>query len=225
MKLADLTTTPFQWGSALRQRRVFHPNGVFATGEIQRVAPADSGLPVPSAPVIARLSKAAGTPGPLPDAVGLALRIPQADSTADWDILLASAGSSPLGRVLGLRPVFSWSGGALTSLMPLRYRGTNWWLRARVTTEIGGSGLSLDSVRNQLRTGNIEVDLDQARGASSFTPLAHITLTDIVTPAPDDDVAFDPVLHTVQGVEMYPRWLADLRGNAYERSREGRDAD
>jgi hypothetical protein len=222
VNLADVTSTPFRWGSALRQRRVFHPNGVFATGSIQRVAPAGAGLPVPSAPVVARMSKAAGTPGPLPDAVGLALRILRADSSHDWDILLASAGSSPLGRVLGLRPVLSWSGGTLTSLMPLRYRGINWWLRARVTTKIGG--LSLDSVRDQLRIGGIDVELDQARGASSFSRLAHATLTDVFTPTSGGDIAFDPVLHTVQGVEVYPRWLATLRGHAYENSREGRDA-
>ena len=54
---------------------------------------------------------------------------------------------------------------------------------------------------------------------SAFQPLARVVLTN---PVPDGDVSFDPVLHTAPGVEMYPRWLADLRAYAYAQSREGR---
>ncbi len=225
MNLTDFLSAPFSWGSAFRQRRVFHPDGVLAEGSIQRVAPAHSGLPVPSGGIVARVSKAAGTPGALPDVIGLALRIvPQADVNTDWDILLASAGSGLLGRAIGLRPVASWTGHTMTSLVPLRYREVNWWLRARIATKINGVGVSLASVRDQLDRGEIEVELDQARGASRFCPLARATLTNVFTPQLGDDVSFDPVRHTAQGVELYPRWLADLRARAYDRSREGRKA-
>ena len=226
MSVLDLAGAPFRWGSALRHRRVFHPDGVLAEGIVERVAPATIGLPLPSASVVGRISKAVGLPGALPDIIGLALRIvPQADFTTDWDILLASAGSGPIGRTVGLRPVTSWTGSTLTTLAPLRYREINWWLRGRVTTKMAGSGVALDSVRNQLEHGEIEIELDQARGTSQFCPLAHVTLTRIFHPQLGDDVSFDPVLHTAQGVELYPRWLADLRARAYDDSREGRDAD
>jgi hypothetical protein len=225
VSLSDVVSTPFRWGSALRQRRVFHPDGVLAQGSIERVAPAHSGLPVPSGSVVARVSKAAGTPGALPDVIGLALRIvPQVNMNSDWDILLASAGSGSLSRALGLRPVVSWTGHTMTSLVPLRYREINWWLRARITTKIHGTGLSLADIRDQLDRGEIEVGLDQARGASYFCPLARITLSGVFTQQLGDDVSFDPVRHTTQGVELYPRWLADLRARAYDRSREGREA-
>ncbi len=198
---------------------------MLAAGYIERVAPAHAGLPVSSSNVVARISKAAGIPAALPDVIGLALRIaPQADLTTEWDILLASAGSGVIGRVVGLRPVTSWTGKTLTSLAPLRYRGVNWWLRARITTQIDGVGVSLNSVRNQLEHGKIDVELDQARGTTHFCPLARVTLTEVFTPQSDDDVSFDPVLHTAPGVKMYPSWLADLRARAYDRSREGRDA-
>ncbi len=223
MNVSDFVTTPFQWGSALRHRRVFHPDGVLAEGSIERLAPAHIGLPVPSGSVVARVSKAAGTPGALPDVIGLALRIvPQADPNTDWDILLASAGSGVLGRAIGLRPVTSWTGHTMTSLVPLRYRDINWWLRARIATKIDGAGVSLAGIRDQLDRGEIEVELDQARGASHFCPLARATLTKALTPQVGDDVSFDPVRHTAQGVELYPRWLADLRARAYDRSRQGR---
>jgi hypothetical protein len=225
VNLTELASAPFRWGSAIRQRRVFHPDGVLARGHIERVAPAHAGLPVPSSSVVARVSKALGTAGALPDVIGLALRIaPQADSTTDWDILLASAGSGVIGRAVGLRPVTSWTGKSLTSLAPLRYRGTSWWLRARITTQIDGFGVSLESIRRQLEHGQIDVELDQARGTSQFCPLAHVTLAGVFTPQQGDDVSFDPVLRTARGVQMYPRWLADLRARAYDRSREGRDA-
>jgi hypothetical protein len=225
VNLSDIVSAPFRWGSAVRQRRVFHPAGVLADGSIERVAPAHTGLPVPSGAVIARVSKAAGTPGALPDAIGLALRIVrQPDMNSDWDILLASAGSGLLGRAIGLHPVTSWTGRTMTTLVPLRYRETNWWLRARIVTRIDGVGVSLASVRDQLDRGEIEVELDQARGASHFSPLARVTLTDVFTPQRGDDVSFDPVRHIPQAVELYPRWLADLRARAYDRSREGRAA-
>lgn len=181
---------------------------MLAEGIIERVAPTHSGLPVPSPSVVARVSKAAGTPGALPDVIGLALRIvPQVDSTTDWDMLLASAGSGLLGRTIGLRPATSWTGQTMTSLMPLHYRGINWWLRARITTKIDGVAVSLARVRNQLDRGEIEVELDQAHGTSNFCPLARAMLTKVFTPQIGDDVSFDPVLHTAQGVELYPRGL------------------
>jgi hypothetical protein len=156
--------------------------------------------------------------------IGLALRIvPQADMTTGWDILLASAGSSLLGRVIGLRPVTSWTH-TMTSLVPLHYRDTNWWLRARIVTRIEGGGVPLARIREQLDRREIEVELDQARGGSDFSPLARVTLTNVFTPQVGDDVSFDPVRHTPQEVELYPRWLAGLRARAYDRSREGRDA-
>jgi hypothetical protein len=226
VNVSDVVSTPFRWGSALRRRRVFHPDGVLAEGSIERLAPAHTGLPVPSGSVVARVSKAAGTPGALPDVIGLALRIaPQAEPNTDWDILLASSGSGVLSRAIGLRPVTSWTGPTVTSLVPLRYRDINWWLRARIATKIDGPGLSLASVRNQLDRGEIEIELDQARGASHFSPIARVTLTNVFSPLPAaDDVSFDPVRHTTEGVELYPRWLADLRARAYDRSREGREA-
>ncbi|MBV9320838.1 MAG: phosphodiesterase [Mycobacterium sp.] len=225
MNVSDLAATPFRWASAIRHRRIFHPDGVLAEGSIERLAPANGGLPIPSSDVVARVSKAVGTPGALPDIIGLALRLTPQDSESPWDILLASAGSGVLGRTVGLRPVMSWTGQTLTSLMPLRYRQNYWWLRARVLSKINGSGVSLDSVRNQLDNGGIEFALDQARGRSSFRQLGRVRLTKIIVPSQGEDVSFDPVLHTAPGVQLYPGWLAGLRGSAYDRSREGRNAD
>ncbi|WP_036468843.1 phosphodiesterase [Mycobacterium genavense] len=222
-RIPDVLALPFRWGAAIRGRRFFHPAGVLARGTVERVAPADCGLPIPSGEVIARVSKAVGTPGPLPDFIGLAIRIPpQQESTTPWDILLVSAGSGAIMRAVALRPVTSWTGQTLTNLMPLRYREGPWWVRARIVTGIDGSGLSLDDISKQIRDGGIDVALDQARGTSDFTALARLRLTAVTDTA---DVSFDPVINTAPGLTLYPGWLAELRGRAYQRSREGRSQE
>ena len=226
MNVSDLVALPFQWGSALRGKKFFHPVGVVAEGSLKRVAPARNGLPIPSCDVIARVSKATGTPGALPDIMGLAIRVPpQRADAAPWDILLASAGSGAVTRALALRPVTSWTGQNLTTLMPLDYHGKKWWLRARIESEIDGTGLSLDDVRERIEHDGFHVAIEQACGRSAFEKLAHLTLNSVVELQPADDISFDPVLNTAPGVQLYPTWLADLRASAYARSRAGRDAD
>lgn len=225
MNLFELAALPFQWGSAIRGKRLFHPIGVLAEGFIERVAPAGHGLPITSSEIVARVSKATGTPAALPDFIGLAFRVPAPPSDKPWDILLVSSGSGVLSRAVALRPATSWNGQTLTTLMPLHYQDNNWWLRARTSSEIGGAGLSLDSVRTKLGRSNIEIALDQACGRGDFTRLACITLTTAIDPERDHDVSFDPVLNTAPGLSLHPRWLADLRARAYQHSRDGRDAE
>jgi hypothetical protein len=222
----ELVALPFQWGSAIRGKRFFHPVGVLAEGFIERVAPAAQGLPIASSEIVARVSKATGTPGTLPDFIGLAFRLPVPQAADQpWDILLVSSGSGMLSRAVALRPAASWNGQTLTTLMPLHYQNNNWWLRARTSSEIGGAGLSLDSVRAKLERSNIEIALDQACGRGDFAPLARITLTTAIDPERDRDVSFDAVLNTAPGVSLHPGWLADLRARAYQHSRDGRDAE
>ncbi|OBK51502.1 phosphodiesterase [Mycobacterium sp. 1081908.1] len=224
MNVSDVLAKPFQWGSALRGRRFFHPVGVLAEGSLERVAPAGEGLPLPSSDAVARISKAAGTPGALPDFVGLAVRaVPQQLAATPWDILLVSAGSGVLARAVALRPTASWTGQTLTSLMPFRYQGSVWWLRARTLSDVNGFGLSLGSVERAIGDGGIDFAIDQACGRGDFAPLARLTLSGVLDPEPD--VWFDPVANTASGVSLYPEWLADLRGRAYRRSRDGRDAE
>ena len=195
-----------------------------ARGSIERLAPPGEGLPVESGgDVIARVSKAIGTPASLPDIIGLAIRIPPAPFTATaWDILLVSAGRG-LATKFALRPTTSWST-PVSSLMPLHHRGRYWWVRGQMITDIAQAGLSLDDVGNRIARGGVEFAIDQAAGTQGFRPLARLTLSEVL---PDDtahEVAFDPTIHSAPGVELAPRWLTGIRRRAYERSREGRDA-
>ena len=175
-----------------------------------------------SCDVIGRVSKGLGSPGSLPDIAGLAWRIPPPPdlrSCVPWDVLLAST-------VAGSRfipaPARSWSSTTFSSVMPLRFEGGVWWVRARLATKIDEPGLSLDTIRNQIDSGEIDFDVEQAHGRRGFRPLARLTLRHL--DPTNDDIGFDPVLHSDEDVRLVPGWLANFRRAAYRRSREGRDA-
>lgn len=205
------------------RRRVFHPKGVLAEGILERIAPPNEGLPMQSCDVIGRISKGVGLPGALPDIAGLAWRIPPPPdlrSCMPWDVLLAS---TIAGSRFVLAPTRSWTNSTFASLMPLQFRDAMWWVRARMVTEIEEPGLSLGAIERQIDSGEIDFDIEQASGTGGFSPLARLTLRH-VDPS-NDDIAFDPVLHSDEDVRLVPGWLADARRVAYRRSREGRRAD
>ena len=223
MQASDIVALPVRFGAAIRHSRLFHPDGVLAEGLLERVAPPDDGLPMQSCDVIARVSKGVGLPGAMADVAGLAFRIPPPQdlrSCMPWDVLLASTIANS--RFI-LAPTRSWSSTTFSSLMPLRFRGGTWWVRARLVSKIDEPGLSLDTIRNQIDSGGIAFDIDQAPGTGSFRPLARLNLRHL-DPS-NDDIAFDPVLHSDEDVRLVPGWLADFRRAAYRRSREGRERD
>jgi hypothetical protein len=221
VRTSDVATLPVRIGAAIRHSRLFHPHGVLAEGLLERVAPPDEGLPMQSCDVIARVSKGIGLPGAMADVAGLAFRIPPPQdlrSCMPWDVLLASTIANS--RFL-LAPTRSWSATTFSSLMPLRFRDGTWWVRARLVTKIDEPGVSLDTIRNQIDSGGIDFDIEQARGTGSFQPLARLTLRNLDPSS--DDIGFDPVLHSDEDVKLVPGWLADFRRAAYRRSREGRE--
>ncbi|AKS31059.1 hypothetical protein [Mycolicibacterium goodii] len=219
MKLSDVAAVPIQIGSALRHRRLFHPSGVLAHGTLDRTAPIGEGLPVRTGDVVGRVSKAIGSPGAIPDIAGLAWRMGPDTPGMLWDVLLAS---TLIGNRVALWPATSWTDVTFSSLMPLRFDGELWWLRARLLTPIDGPGLSLDAIADQIRSGSVDFDIDQATVGSGFRPLARLSLHTVIE---GEDVSFDPVQNSTAGVSLMPDWLAGVRRVAYRRSRAGRHAD
>ena len=206
---------------ATARRRLFHPDGVLAEGILERTAPRGEGLPINSCDVIARVSKGLGLRGALPDIAGLAWRIPPPPdlrSCSPWDVLLAS---TLAGTRVVLGPAKSWSGATFSSIMPLRFNGGIWWLRARLASDIDTAGLPLDAIRDQIDSAALEFAIEQAAGRGTFAPLARLTLRHLDPSC--DDIAFDPTMHSDPEVELVPHWLSDFRRMAYRRSREARD--
>jgi hypothetical protein len=152
----------------------------------------------------------------LSDIAGLAFRMPPgAFAATPWDVLLASAGSGLLTRVV-LQPVTSWSGVSCSSVMPLGYEGGVWWLRARMASGMDGAGLSLDTITDRLGRGGVPFDVEHANGTGGFRPLARLSLDEVIpTDDPASGVSFDPTLHCPPGVKLLPGWLTDVRRLAY----------
>ncbi|MFN2588784.1 MAG: hypothetical protein ABR613_11805, partial [Actinomycetota bacterium] len=73
--------------------------------------------------VIVRFSRGAGVPEPLPDVLGLAIKIPLRQAEAgEQDLLLASSGSAALTRNM-LLPARSFLSCTYTSVLPYRVGG------------------------------------------------------------------------------------------------------
>ena len=68
-----------------------------------------------------------------------------------------------------------------------------------------------------------QFDIEQAAGTGDSRPLARLSLREVVPPG--RDIAFDPTLHSPPGVKLLPGWLTEFRRAAYQRSRQGRDAE
>lgn len=210
----ELVAAGFRGLAALRRARAFHQAGLVLRGELR---PVDDDLPWPSGPtaVVARLSKGAGTPGRVPDALGLAVRIPGAGRDGGpWDLTLTTAGSGHVGRMLP-RPAATWTGGAYSSLVPYRRADRLVWLAAWASAESPRLDASLESV---VAAGGLGFVLRTGREDGRWCDSAELTLSEVAGDAP----AFDPMLNRPEGLEVAPGWLAQVRENAYAGSRAGR---
>jgi hypothetical protein len=226
MKVADIAGLPVQMGAAIRGARLFHPNGVLATGTLTRVAADGVGLPVADCDVVARVSKGVGMPGSVPDVIGLAIRMPpHPGDHAPWDVLLASAAGTNLVAKTIPFPVRALGSAMLSSLQPLHHDGGSWWLRAHVASQTPQASISLDDFEQQIRDAGLVFEIEQAHGTGPYEPLARLTLTETASEADYPNIGFDPTLNTTRGVDPEPNWLSGTRKLAYRYSRKGRAAE
>ena len=180
-------------------RRPIHSRGEGWHATLRHTGPGDgplSGVAWLDEPgeeeVLCRFSTSFGLPGWLPDIQGVALRVPQADGFAD--VLMASTGTSPLGRYL-LRVAKGGRGAPFTTLLP--YRGPH--------------GPLLLALREHT-PGRLELCWASATG--EWHAVGELVLHRRTRP----DVRFDPVLATLPGLEQYD-WVVRLREPAYRTAR------
>lgn len=115
--------------SWLRGARIFHPDGVGYTGilRIERPQP-EHAVPLLARPgdhpALIRFSRAAGVPEPLPDALGLSLRLVDVHGRGrHQDFLLVTSADGPLLHHLVLPGVRGFFGHSFSSLLPYRLGG------------------------------------------------------------------------------------------------------
>ena len=150
--LVDLGTAAVRAASTVRGERVIHARGRTLTGRLAVSGGAGTGSPLLDAPgsydVLVRVSRSAGLPLPLPDVLGLAVRVLDAHGAGrHQDLLLDSTRPEPLLRR------FPWIGrdhlGALhCSLLPYDVAGTRLLLGARALP--GQGPAALDALPDEL---------------------------------------------------------------------------
>jgi hypothetical protein len=199
----------------VRGDRALHPRGGVRAATVRRdgLAP-PTGVPWLDEPgtdrVLVRLSRGAGLPPPVPDLLGLALRIGWDDGRFS-DLLLTTAGRVPVSRHV-LRPARDPYRAGYTSIVPFRTRTGPLMVGAFADDAVSPAGfvLSVASVGgNWRRFGHLDLvngDAEQRPDGSGV---------------PQPDLDFDPVLHPVPQLEL-PDWLARLRAPAYRASRRAR---
>ena len=196
-----------------------HPRGVVTPGVLRRTgttaaAATDSSgvawLDEPgSEPVTVRLSRGAGLPAGLPDVLGLAFRLPTSSGSCG-DVLLASAGTSPLGRFV-LHPGRHAEHASYCTLMPYRTPSGPVVLGAS-PDQRGRYALAWARPLGAWhRFATLELPAGPGLDLAGADPLGA-----------DADVSFDAVLNVPPGLETYA-WTAALRERAYAVSRRLRD--
>lgn len=217
--------------AVLRRRRSLHPTGVGYQGELLVGNDGRAGVPLfrPGAAhtALLRFSRGAGLPEPLPDALGVAVKLPDAHGPgADQDLLLTSSTSRPLLRRL-LFPARSFLRRAFSTALPYDLDGKRVVLllvpaptrngRSPEGVAHGGGALA------ELRAAAADGLGFELRIAGTFGPSQRLATLTVGQPLPVEQteaLRFNP---WTTGPGIHPSgWLNLLRDAAYRASQRGR---
>ncbi|MFC7796496.1 phosphodiesterase [Streptomyces cinereoruber] len=214
-------------------RPALHPRGTFLAGRLAVPGHRDPwGVPWLDAPgshaVTARWSRGAGLPHPLPDGLGLALRVEDAGGPGrPLDLLLTTGGRGRWTRHVPL-PRTSATAGPYSSLLSYVVGGRRGVVAAFPAP--GSPRIPADPAAVGAAVAGRPVVFRLCFGASgadgagvAWRPLARLTLHGEAPPTSPDGGAFDPYLNFLPGFRPVDR-LRSLRLAAYAGSREGRHA-
>lgn len=189
--------------SALRRKRVFHPDGVAFAADLQ-VGGARLGAPLLDDAgrhgAIVRLSRGAGLPRSMPDFLGLAVRVLDAHGAGrHQDLLLVSAGDRPVLRH-ALVPVRGFDHRRFSTLLPYEVGGRRVVFGARVLGEGGPVPLRLEDLRDRAARTGLRFALELAEASGEWEPIGTIDMGAALPDADGDALRFDPAT-TGGGIE------------------------
>jgi len=216
-----LVGPPFGVASFVRRARVFHPRGRTFEVTVQI-----AGDPVGEGTVLGRrathtgrvrLSRGAGVPEPLPDLLGLALRLDLPGGPQD--LLLISSRPAPGARQL-LVPARDYGGALYSSISLFRVGGRSVVLGARPARDTAHGPLErLDDVAAAAQRG-LRFDLLVATPLGPWETVGSVELRGVVPDDRGERLRFSPY-HRSGGIE--PVGLANVvRRRAYADSQAGR---
>jgi hypothetical protein len=209
--------------AAVRRGKAFHPHGVVhdARLDITGAPDAPAGAPLLSRRgehrAIARFSRAVGLPRPIPDLLGLALRILQAHGDGrHQDFLLVTSADLPLVHHIFL-PARDVQQRPYTSALPYRAGRDLFLVGAlpRGDSPRPGGETELDRLEAAAATGRLAFDLAVAPVAGRFRPVGTLRIGRRLGPEVDA-LRFNP-WNTGGGLQP-AGWLNGARDRAYKLS-------
>ncbi|RLV56009.1 hypothetical protein D9V41_08945 [Aeromicrobium phragmitis] len=219
-RVMKVVESAFDLLARARSARGFHPVGDIFEASARWDDPASPtvrALGGPgSADALIRLSKGIGTPGGLPDFLGIALRI--RPDRAPIDLLLTTVGCRGWRRNV-LSPTRGWSRTSYSTLLPYHASGDRVILALR--PDIGAATpASMTAINAALATGTLGFAIEERRdGSWKVIGRVEVTGRRLV-----GDVSFDPYLVNLPNLAPVG-FLAELRERAYVGSRRGRGAE
>ena len=199
------------WAALARRRhaRALHPMGEAFEAVLELPGGTQTGAPFLDDRAVhrgvVRLSRAVGLPSPLPDARGLALRIPDLYGAGrHQDLLLTTSVDVPVLHHLPL-PAAGPRSQTYSSLLPYRVAGETCLLGAQ-------------PVRGDDRAFTLAI----ARHRGRFRPLGLLRLGAQIPHTASEQLHFNP-WNTGGGIEPAPGLIQRLRRPAYAGSQAGRD--
>jgi len=205
----------FEWLSAGRGSRIFHPQGMAYRGVV-RVEEGVAGVPLLAAgasrDAVVRFSRGLGLPRGWPEFLGLALRIED-----EQDLLLASSSPSPLVRMVPL-PARSFFGTTLSSLLPFDAGQRVVFAGAVVHGAPTGDDDQLTELANS--PAPVRATLAFAELGGRWRPFGTLEVGERLPDAESRALRFDP--WRCEGGLVPRGWINRLRAPAYRGSRRGR---
>jgi hypothetical protein len=216
-----LVAVPLGGIARWRGGKPMHPRGAVFDAVLERHGGArEWGVPwldeAATDTAVVRLSRGAGLPAPLPDLLGMAVRLP--GDAGPVDLLLSTTGRGRLGRLL---PLPRRDTAAVYSSI-MAYRSDAGAIRLAALPEADGVPSDPQPLAGVVRREGLRFTLAAARGAGPWEPFATLTLTAPV-PELDPDVRFDAVRNPPPGL-VPDGPMARFRAPAYARARSARAA-
>ncbi len=205
--------------SALRRNRVFHPVGEAFVGEIDIWAPKAFHLPNGTHPVLVRFSRGAGLPEPLPDVLGLAIKIPATPHNAEQDLLLASSGRRAGPRNL-LIPARSFFECTYSSVLPYRDNGDPILFGARADGELRGRKGDFGDIEAAADSGELRFGILAANLIGAWEEIGRLSVGEHCDQEVSRSLRFNP-WHTHPGLRPAGA-LNTMRRSAYPASQDAR---
>lgn len=227
--IGTVTAAGFGAASRLRGSKAFHPEGVVheATVELTGSPSVPPGVEILATPArhdaLIRFSRGAGLPSPLPDVMGMAIRLPDVHGRGrHQDLLLVTSGNGPVVQHL-LLPAPGFMSLPYSSLLPYRAGDGGLFLvgatvRKRLRPAPGSD--EYDVLARSAATGRPAFDLAVASLGGRLRPVGTITLGSRREPDANA-IRFNP-FNTGGGLNP-TGFLQRLRDAAYPGSQAGWD--